>query len=141
MTGANYGGSVGRHSQSMMQLGGGDTQSNAYATINKLPLAPGAGASGAGRRSLFGTAAGDGGASGAPPDYATLEKYVSSSAARSPPGPVVPGIHATPGHFSAHSLPRGGLGRRFSGGGGGDFGGSNLVINRQGEAELVADLM
>ncbi len=36
-------------------------------------------------------------------------------------------------------MPRGGLGRRL--GANGDFGGSNLVINRNGEPELVADLM
>ena len=68
-------------------------------------------------------------------DYATLEKSV-----RSPPGPLVPGIHSTPVHQD--SMPR----RRFSD----DFSspiangagrGSNIVINKNGEPELVADLM
>ena len=66
-------------------------------------------------------------------DYATLEKSV-----RSPPGPLVPGIHSTPVHQD--SMPR----RRFSN----DFSspitggrGSNIIINKNGEPELVADLM
>ncbi len=75
-------------------MGMGDTQSNAYATINKLPMAPGAGATG-GRRG--GALVYDPAAASPPPDYATLEKYVSSSASRPPPGPVVPGIHSAPG--------------------------------------------
>ena len=108
-----------------------ETQSNAYATINKLPMATSS------RRSLFNGSLGftDGGmdASGhMERDYATLEKSI-----RSPPGPVVPGIHSTP--YQAGSLPR-----RFSD----DFDGrvvspsrSNLIINQHGEPELVADLM
>ncbi len=96
-----------------------DAQSNAYATINKLPMIP------ASRRSLFGADSGL-------PDYATLEK-TAVSGTRSPPGPVVPGIHSTPMHQS--SLPRP---RRFSN----DFSPrSNLIINRHGEPELVGDLM
>jgi hypothetical protein len=105
-----------------------DTQSNAYATINKIPMSMG-------RRSLFNGSLGfvDGGNPGQERDYATLEKYV-----RSPPGPVVPGIHSTP--FHQGSLPR-----RFSN----DFGPSrvlsparsNIVINQNGEPELVAELI
>jgi len=51
---------------------------------------------------------------------------------RSPPGPIVPGVHS--------STPLGGIARRFSN----DFAtGSraNLIINQNGEPELVADLM
>lgn len=99
-----------------------DTQSNAYATINKLPMVPSS------RRSLFNGTLGLHGPDGEPaPDYATLEK-----SHRSPPGPVVPGIHSTPLHQS--SLPR-----RFSN----DFSGSrsNFIINKEGEPELVADLI
>ena len=61
-------------------------------------------------------------------DYATLEKM----SPRSPPGPIVPGVHG--------STPLGGIARRFSN----DFAtGSraNLIINQNGEPELVADLM
>ena len=61
-------------------------------------------------------------------DYATLEKM----SPRSPPGPIVPGVHS--------STPLGGIARRFSN----DFAtGSraNLIINQNGEPELVADLM
>ena len=123
-----------------------DTQSNAYATINKLPMVP------ASRRSLFngslalnGEDGDDGGgiqqhliaASYGERDYATLEKSV-----RSPPGPLVPGIHSTPIHQD--SLPR----RRFSndfssplGSSAANARGSNIVINKNGEPELVADLM
>lgn len=114
--------SVSRASAS--HLVAGDAQSNAYATINKLPMAP------ASRRSLFG--------SGLEPvdpqlapyllperDYATLEKTP-----RSPPGPLVPGIHSTP--------------NAYSGGGAGyaeDDMDGNFTINRNGEPELVADLL
>ena len=117
-------GSVSRASH----FNGADTQSNAYATINKLPMSMG-------RRSLFNGSLGfvDGNNGGQERDYATLEKYV-----RSPPGPVVPGIHSTP--FHQGSLPR-----RFSN----DFGPSrvlsparsNIVINQNGEPELVAELI
>ena len=124
-----------------------ETQSNAYATINKLPMVPGSS-----RRSLFNGSLGftDGGhhdpRSGEiiptpERDYATLEKSI-----RSPPGPVVPGIHSTPIHQQQGSLPR-----RYSN----DFNGpsrvispssrsngrSNLIINQNGEPELVADLL
>jgi len=110
-----------------------ETQSNAYATINKLPMATSS------RRSLFNGSLGltDGNHHHqVERDYATLEKSI-----RSPPGPVVPGIHSTPMHGS---LPR-----RFSD----NFDGgqpasrvlaparSNLIINQNGEPELVADLM
>ena len=119
-------GSVSRASH----FAGADAQSNAYATINKIPMSMG-------RRSLFNGSLGfvDGGNNppGQERDYATLEKY-----ARSPPGPVVPGIHSTP--FHQGSLPR-----RFSN----DFGPSrvlsparsNIVINQNGEPELVAELI
>ena len=60
-------GSVSRQSQ---LLAAAETQSNAYATINKLPMLP------ASRRSLFGQDNHD-----FLPDYATLEKT-----AKSPPG-------------------------------------------------------
>ena len=121
-----------------------ETQSNAYATINKLPMVPGSS-----RRSLFNGSLGfaDGGhhtggevISTPERDYATLEKSI-----RSPPGPVVPGIHSTPIHQQHGSLPR-----RYSN----DFNGpsrvispssrngrSNLIINQNGEPELVADLL
>ena len=119
-----------------------ETQSNAYATINKLPMATSS------RRSLFngslGLAGGPGGGEGGERDYATLEKSI-----RSPPGPTVPGIHSTPMMYhGAGSLPR-----RFAGGSGVDhYDGrgqhqgmtpsrSNLIINHNGEPELVADLM
>jgi hypothetical protein len=100
-----------------------DSQSNAYATINKLPMVATAGR----RRSLLGL--GNPGGMEPERDYATLEKM----SPRSPPGPIVPGVHS--------STPMGGgISRRFSN----DFGtGSraNLIINQNGEPELVADLM
>ena len=119
-----------------------ETQSNAYATINKLPMV-----AGSSRRSLFNGSLGftDHGHPGeiipSPErDYATLEKSI-----RSPPGPIVPGIHSTPIHQQQGSLPR-----RYSN----DFNGpsrvispsaqggrSNLIINQNGEPELVADLL
>lgn len=118
-----------------------ETQSNAYATINKLPMV-----AGSSRRSLFNGSLGftdHGQHTGdiiPPPerDYATLEKSI-----RSPPGPIVPGIHSTPIHQQQGSLPR-----RYSN----DFNGpsrvispsngrSNLIINQNGEPELVADLL
>ena len=117
-----------------------ETQSNAYATINKLPMV-----AGSSRRSLFNGSLGftehAQGEILPPPerDYATLEKSI-----RSPPGPIVPGIHSTPIH-------QGSLPRRYSN----DFNGpsrfispsamgngrSNLIINQNGEPELVADLL
>jgi hypothetical protein len=118
-----------------------ETQSNAYATINKLPMV-----AGSSRRSLFNGSLGftdHGQHTGdiiPPPerDYATLEKSI-----RSPPGPIVPGIHSTPIHQQQGSLPR-----RYSN----DFNGpsrvispsngrSNLIINQNGEPELVADVL
>merc|ERR1719510_1607003 len=79
-----------------------ETQSNAYATINKLPMV-----AGSSRRSLFNGSLGftdHGQHTGdiiPPPerDYATLEKSI-----RSPPGPIVPGIHSTPIHQQQGSL-------------------------------------
>jgi hypothetical protein len=125
------GGSVSRASHHL------DSQSNAYATINKLPMVP------ASRRSLGLNGGGEDDsthqhliASPYERDYATLEKSV-----RSPPGPLVPGIHSTPVH--QESLPR----RRFSNdftsslGHANGYRGSNIVINKNGEPELVADLM
>ena len=117
-----------------------ETQSNAYATINKLPMV-----AGSSRRSLFNGSLGftdQHHQDLAQPerDYATLEKSI-----RSPPGPIVPGIHSTPIHHQQGSLPR-----RFSN----DFNGpsrvlspsngngrSNLIINQNGEPELIADLL
>ena len=58
-----------------------ETQSNAYATINKLPMAP------ASRRSLFN---GSLDLADGERDYATLDK-----SSRSPLGPVVPGVTST----------------------------------------------
>ncbi len=60
-------------------------------------------------------------------DYATLEK----SLMRSPPGPIVPGIHSTPLHMHQHgnTIPRRTDSR------------ANIVINKHGEPELVADLI
>ena len=128
-------GSVSR--QSAHLLATADTQSNAYATINKLPMVP------ASRRSLFNGSLGIDGQSGGHQvdplamylhperDYATLEKTY-----KSPPGPLVPGIHSTP-VIHQSSLPR----RRFSN----DFEtggpGANIIINKNGEPELVADLL
>ena len=66
-------------------------------------------------------------------DYATLEKM---SSPRSPPGPIVPGVHS--------STPLGGIARRFSNdfaAGNGTGSRANLIINQNGEPELVADLM
>ena len=103
---------------------GGETNSNAYATINKLPLVTTASR----RRSLLGLVNNSGIDNGPDRDYATLEKM----SPRSPPGPIVPGVHS--------STPLGGIARRFSN----DFAtGSraNLIINQNGEPELVADLM
>merc|ERR1712025_1557474 len=93
-----------------------ETQSNAYATINKLPMAP------ASRRSLFNGSLDlvDGGR-----DYATLDK-----SARSPLGPVVPGVTSTP---ISSTLPR----RQQAGHSPPDTRGSNFFLNRDGEPQLV----
>ena len=116
--GASRPGSISRASGFM----NADTNSNAYATINKLPLV----ATASRRRSLLGLV--NTSIDGIERDYATLEKM----SPRSPPGPIVPGVHS--------STPLGGIARRFSN----DFAtGSraNLIINQNGEPELVADLM
>jgi hypothetical protein len=119
---SSHPGSVGRQSaaaHAQQQIMNSDAHSNAYATINKLPLA-------AANRSSF---------LGGPPerDYATLEKPI-----RSPPGPLVPGIHSTPIHQDSFS-------RRFNqldhGGRANGHNNSNFVINRHGEPELLADLI
>ena len=97
-----------------------ETQSNAYATINKLPMAP------ASRRSLFNGSLDlvDG-----ERDYATLDK-----SARSPLGPVVPGVTSTP---ISSTLPR----RQQAGGHSPpDTRGSNFFLNRDGEPQLVGNL-
>ncbi len=121
---------MGRHSHSAMM--GYDTQSNAYATINK---APGAGVAAANGRQHLLRGGGPFAAEAPPPDYATLEKYVSSSAQRPPPGPLVPGVHPSSSNNGSNTLPR--PLRRADGA----ATGSNLVINRDGQPELVADLM
>merc|ERR1711884_932028 len=96
-----------------------ETQSNAYATINKLPMAP------ASRRSLFNGSLDlvDG-----ERDYATLDK-----SARSPLGPVVPGVTSTP---ISSTLPR----RQQAGNSPPDTRGSNFFLNRDGEPQLVGNL-
>ena len=96
-----------------------ETQSNAYATINKLPMAP------ASRRSLFNGSLDlvDG-----ERDYATLDK-----SARSPLGPVVPGVTSTP---ISSTLPR----RQQAGHSPPDTRGSNFFLNRDGEPQLVGNL-
>ena len=109
-----------------------ETNSNAYATINKMPLVAGTASR---RRSLLGMVHDShdnsriGHGQGHQRDYATLEKM----SPRSPPGPIVPGVHS--------STPLGGIARRFSN----DFAATgsraNLIINQNGEPELVADLM
>merc|ERR1712029_439570 len=109
-----------------------ETNSNAYATINKMPLVAGTASR---RRSLLGMVHDSHDNSriehgqGHQRDYATLEKM----SPRSPPGPIVPGVHS--------STPLGGIARRFSN----DFAATgsraNLIINQNGEPELVADLM
>ena len=106
-----------------------ETNSNAYATINKMPLVAGTASR---RRSLLGMVHDSVDTSREPGqhrDYATLEKM----SPRSPPGPIVPGVHS--------STPLGGIARRFSN----DFAATgsraNLIINQNGEPELVADLM
>lgn len=117
--GASRPGSISRASA----FAGMETNSNAYATINKLPLV----ATASRRRSLLGLV--NNSMDNMDRDYATLEKM----SPRSPPGPIVPGVHS--------STPLGGIARRFSN----DFAASgsraNLIINSNGEPELVADLM
>ena len=109
-----------RGSISQSQL---ETQSNAYATINKLPMASSS------RRSLFNGSLDIGEQER---DYATLEK-----ASRSPLGPVVPGVTSTP---ISSSLPR-----RQAGGAGGasqvrESRGSSFYLNQHGEPQLVGYL-
>ena len=116
--GASRPGSISRASGFM----NAETNSNAYATINKLPLV----ATASRRRSLLGMVHDS--VDNRDRDYATLEKM----SPRSPPGPIVPGVHS--------STPLGGIARRFSN----DFASgsrANLIINQNGEPELVADLM
>ena len=100
-----------------------ETQSNAYATINKLPMAPSS------RRSLFN---GSLDIMDHERDYATLDK-----SARSPIGPVVPGVTSTP---ISSTLPR----RHTSGPGYSnppqDKSGSNFFLNQDGEPQLVGNL-
>jgi len=100
-----------------------ETQSNAYATINKLPMAPSS------RRSLFN---GSLDIMDHERDYATLDK-----SARSPLGPVVPGVTSTP---ITSSLPR----RPASGPGYSnnqpDNSGSTFFLNQDGEPQLVGNL-
>jgi len=130
------GSSVGRAAASHLMA---DTQSNAYATINKLPGSGGS-AMGASRRGFDGRS---GSPPPPPPDYATLEKHVSRMP-RSPPGPVVPGIHPPPPPaYQSSTLPGRGSTNGVNGALSAARGprGSALVINRNGEPELVADLM
>ena len=96
-----------------------ETQSNAYATISKMPMVNS-------RRSLF-NGSFDIGESER--DYATLEK-----AHRSPLGPVVPGVTSTP--VSQHSLPR----RQAAAGQSRDNRGSSFYLNQDGEPQLVGNL-
>jgi hypothetical protein len=98
-----------------------ETQSNAYATINKLSMAPAIQS----RRSLFN---GSLDLLDQERDYATLDK-----AARSPPGPVVPGVTSTP---ISSTLPR----RQAQGYSPPDTRGSNFFLNRDGEPQLVGNL-
>ena len=107
-----------RGSLSQSQL---ETQSNAYATINKLPMASSS------RRSLFN---GSLDIMEQERDYATLEK-----ASRSPLGPVVPGVTSTP---ISTTLPR----RQAAAGGSQvrDRSGSSFYLNQHGEPQLVGYL-
>ena len=108
-----------RGSISQSQL---DTQSNAYATINKLPMASSS------RRSLFN---GSLDIMDQERDYATLEK-----ASRSPLGPVVPGVTSTPISSSSSTLPR----RHAMSTSPRDRQGSNFYLNQHGEPQLVGYL-
>jgi len=96
-----------------------ETQSNAYATISKMPMVNS-------RRSLF-NGSFDIGESER--DYATLEK-----SHRSPLGPVVPGVTSTP---VTSTLPR-----RLSSAAGQsrDARGSSFYLNQDGEPQLVGNL-
>ena len=97
-----------------------ETQSNAYATINKMPMAS------TSRRSLFN---GSMDIADGERDYATLDK-----SSRSPPGPIVPGVPSTP---ISSPLPR-----RMQGGSHSppDMRGSSFFLNRDGEPQLVGTL-
>ena len=106
-----------RGSISQSQL---DTQSNAYATINKLPMASSS------RRSLFN---GSLDIMDQERDYATLEK-----ASRSPLGPVVPGVTSTP---ISSTLPRRQPAVSTSPR---DRQGSTFYLNQHGEPQLVGYL-
>ena len=102
-----------------------ETQSNAYATINKLPMAPSS------RRSLF-----NGSLGLEDREYATLDK-----SSRSPIGPVVPGIHPTPAQ--SNTIPRR-VNNQYSGynsPGENKRSGSNMFLNQDGEWQLVGELM
>ena len=103
-----------RGSISQSQL---ETQSNAYATINKLPMASSS------RRSLFN---GSLDITEQERDYATLEK-----ASRSPLGPVVPGVTSTP---ISTSLPRRSQVRER------ERSSSSFYLNQHGEPQLVGYL-
>ena len=109
-----------RGSISQSQL---ETQSNAYATINKLPMASSS------RRSLFN---GSLDITDHERDYATLEK-----AHRSPLGPVVPGVTSTPIN---NTLPRRQAGAGGPGGYVRDRSGSSFYLNQDGEPQLVGNL-
>ena len=107
-----------RGSISQSQL---ETQSNAYATINKLPMAP------ASRRSLFNGSLDilDG-----ERDYATLDK----AAHRSPLGPVVPGVTSTPISSTLPRRPPSQLQHSQQ------RSASNFFLNQDGEPQLVGNL-
>ncbi len=76
---------------SSLSFHGGDTNSNAYATINKLPLV----ATASRGRSLLGLV--NNSIDNNDQDYATSEKM----SPQSPPDPIVPGVH--------NSTPLGGI--------------------------------
>ena len=95
-----------------------ETQSNAYATISKLPMAPSS------RRSLFN---GSLDLFDHERDYATLDR-----SNRSPLGPVVPGITSTP---LSYTLPR--RDPRLAST---DFGGSEYYLGGDGEPQIVGNL-
>jgi len=100
-----------------------ETQSNAYATINKLPMAPSS------RRSLFN---GSLDIMDHERDYATLDK-----SARSPIGPVVPGVTSTPISSTLPRRPPSGQGYSHPPQ---DKSGSNFFLNQDGEPQLVGNL-
>lgn len=95
-----------------------ETQSNAYATISKLPMVPSS------RRSLFN---GSLDLFDHERDYATLDR-----SNRSPLGPVVPGITSTP---LSYTLPR--RDPRLAST---DFGGSEYYLGGDGEPQIVGNL-